>query len=336
MKLPVGVIGLGDAWESRHRPALRAMSDRFDVVAICAEVGQLAQQAAGEFEAAVVEGFRSLVSRDDIEAILILSPEWYGPLPILAACRAGKAVYCASALNLAADRAIEVRERVEESGIAFMAELPRRHAPATVRLRELIASRLGQPWLLLCHGKDDRSLQDLTRSTASRYRPATGDSQWQTMLELVDWCHYISDRKVTSVLGEEHHADRPNKRWKKVQLGFANGELTAEIFCGRTIPRGWQEAVSYRSPAALQVSCENGVAFLDLPSTLVWFDEAGRHTERLDQDRPVGEQMLMLFHRRVTSLVRNTDDLRATYHALALIDAARQSAEEGRRLDLDS
>ena len=50
----------------------------------------------------------------------------------------------------------------------------------------------------------------------------------------------------------------------------------------------------------------------------------------------VGEQMLMLFHRRVTSLVRNTDDLRATYHALALIDAARQSAEEGRRLDLDS
>ena len=32
-----------------------------------------------------------------------------------------------------------------------MAELPRRHMPATLRLKELIATRLGEPQLLFCH-----------------------------------------------------------------------------------------------------------------------------------------------------------------------------------------
>ena len=57
-------------------------------------------------------------------------------LPILAACDAGKAVYCAAALDLDFDRLRDVKERLDESGIAFMAELPRRHAPATLRLKE--------------------------------------------------------------------------------------------------------------------------------------------------------------------------------------------------------
>ena len=38
-----------------------------------------------------------------------------------------------------------------------------------------------------------------------------------------------------------------------------------------------EEAISFRPPAELQVVCERGVAFLDLPSTLIWFDCAGRH-----------------------------------------------------------
>jgi len=45
---------------------------------------------------------------------------------------------------------------------------------------------------------------------------------------------------------------------------------------------------------------------VDLPATLVWFDEAGRHQESLDSERPVGEQLLTHFYRAVTSLVRRT------------------------------
>ncbi len=151
MKLRVGLVGLGPAWESRYRPALRALGDRFEVRAVCEPVAHLAEQAAREFHADAVDGFRALTRREDVDVIVMLSGQWYGVLPVFAACDAGKAVYCATGLGIDHDVARRICQRVEESGIAFMAELPRRHAPATLRLKELIATRLGAPRLLFCH-----------------------------------------------------------------------------------------------------------------------------------------------------------------------------------------
>ncbi len=51
MRLRVGVVGLGNAWQMRHRAALLALSDRFDVRAVCAEVAARAEQVAMEFGA---------------------------------------------------------------------------------------------------------------------------------------------------------------------------------------------------------------------------------------------------------------------------------------------
>ena len=71
-----------------------------------------------------------IATRTDVDAVLMLATSWYGALPILAACDAGKAIYCASTLDIDLQQAQEVKDRVEKSGIAFMAEFPRRHAPA--------------------------------------------------------------------------------------------------------------------------------------------------------------------------------------------------------------
>jgi predicted dehydrogenase len=151
MKIRVGVVGIGSLWESRHLPALRALSDRFDVAAVCDPVQHRAEQAARQLNAAVHEGFRTLTAREDIDAVLLLSPQWFGPLPIYAACDAGKAVYCAAAIELKDDEALVLRDRVREAGVAFMAEFPCRLSPATLRLKELIATRLGVPKLLFCN-----------------------------------------------------------------------------------------------------------------------------------------------------------------------------------------
>ncbi len=92
-----------------------------------------------------------MVNRADIDAVMILERTWHGWQPLLAACDAGKAVYWAGdpQFDPIADAAI--RKAVDDSGIAFMAELPRRFMPATLRLKELIATRLGPPRLMFCH-----------------------------------------------------------------------------------------------------------------------------------------------------------------------------------------
>ncbi|MEC8305539.1 MAG: gfo/Idh/MocA family oxidoreductase, partial [Planctomycetota bacterium] len=86
---------------------------------------------------------------------------------------------------------------------------------------------------------------------------------------------------------------------------------------------------------SLQICCENGVAFIDLPSTLIWFDDAGQHSESLDSERPVGEQMLTHFHRAVTSLIRKTSDLDDAYKALTMVTAANESVRDHKRVLLN-
>ena len=129
--------------------------------------------------------------------------------------------------------------------------------------------------------------------------------------------------------------------YQMMSLDFSDSECPgsgtiAQISCGRYVPPHWQEAITYRPLPALQVSCERGIAFVDLPATLVWFDEAGRHQESLESERPVGEQLLTQFHRSVTSLVRKTNDLEDSYKALMIVEQARRSQQEGRRMALET
>ncbi|MFM1996435.1 MAG: Inositol 2-dehydrogenase/D-chiro-inositol 3-dehydrogenase [Planctomycetota bacterium] len=343
MRLRVGIVGLGSQWESRHLPALRSLADRFEVRGICEQVAHLAKRAAAELGAVSVDGFRALAARDDIDAILYFADQWYGATPILAACDHGKAVYSAISLPLAPDEAAALRRRVDASGIAFMAELPRRHAPATVRLKELIATRLGRPRLLFCHR---RVPQSAPPAAAARDRA----TEARDLMELVDWCRYVVGEDPTSVVSVRH-AEQPDgdlDDYQMMSLDFSpaptsapgrpavpgNGAL-AQISCGYYMQRQWEEAVGFRPPAALQVACDRGIAFIDLPATLVWFDEAGRHQESLESDRPVGEQMLLQFHRKVTSLVRAVSGLDDTLKAMRIVQAAATSQAEGRRVPVD-
>jgi predicted dehydrogenase len=337
MKLRVGIVGQGEAWESRQRPALRALSDRFEVKAVTCEVAHLAQQAAREFGACEVDGYRALCAREDVDVVLILAPEWYGPLPVFAACDYGKSVYCGAALDIDdPEQARRLKERVEQAGIAFMAEFPRRLAPATLRLKELIATRLGQPKLVFCHRRST-----IEPGTPPQHRGRKCPTMLREMIEQVDWCRYVVGMEPTSVVGIEHgppeSADGDDYRMLSLDFSppgkLGEGPIT-QISCGRYMPSAWPEAVTFRPPAALQVCCERGVAFIDLPSTLVWFDAAGRHMESLENERPVGERLLMHFYRAVTSLVRRTDDVEDAYHALSVVLAARKSFDTGQRIYL--
>lgn len=337
MKIRIGIVGLGEAWESRHRPALRSLSDRFEVRAICCDVQHLAEQAAREMGALAVDGFRALCSRDDLDAVMVLSANLYGHLPILAACEAGKAVYAAAAMDINdPQEARQLSERVEQSGVAFMAEFPRRLAPATVRLKELIATRLGPPRLLFCHRRSTVPAM-LPANRPLRYAPTLT----RELMEQVDWCRYVVGQDPTSVVGIRHLYDTTEgcEDYQMMSVDFAPGGErgagpVAQISCGRYIPSAWPEAVAFRPPAALQVCCERGIAFVDFPATVTWFDEAGRHVESLDDERPIGERLLMQFYRNVTSFVRKANDLQDAYRALDVVLAAQLSCELGQRIRL--
>lgn len=327
MKLRIGVVGVGPAWESRHLPALRALSDRFEVCAVCDPVQHRAEYVARQFNASVHDGFRVLINRSDIDAVLLLSAKFYGAMPIHAACDFGKAVYCAAAIDLQDAEASELRDRVERSGIAFMAEFPCRLSPATLRLKELIATRLGEPGLLYCNR--------LRSAAKGRERK---DRCVRDLVELVDWCRYIVEREPSSLMATSHESpSREYHDYFSVSLDFSppneigTGPL-AVISCGDYVAEGLKESLSYRRPADLKVVCPKGIAFVDLPSTVAWFDDAGQHLETLDHERPVGEHLLLHFHRTVESLLLKSSSLEDAHRAILIANQAKLSCQTGQRI----
>jgi predicted dehydrogenase len=160
-------------------------------------------------------------------------------------------------------------------------------------------------------------------------------------MEMVDWCRYLVDREPRTVTGVASRSagGRFNQAYQVASLDFSpagspDGGPLAQISCGQYIPAGWPEAISFRPPSQLQICCERGIAFVDLPGTLIWFDEAGRHRESLETERPADERLLMQFHRAVTSLVRQSRDLQDTYRNLEIVLACRESSWQGRRIAL--
>jgi predicted dehydrogenase len=338
MKLRVGIIGLGQRWERRYCPAVQRLADRFEVRTVYASVRLLAERVARQFDVQAASGFRAVTQRDDIDAVLVLSCDWHGPLPVYAACDAGKAVFCAADLSADLEQARAIRRRVEQAGIAYVGEFPRRYAPATLRLKELLATRLGAPRLLFCHERLRETPPEDAPCPARSLPPTT-----HIMAEMVDWCRWIVDREPHAVTGVASHAPAEpcGHVYQQATLDFsppaspAAGPL-AQISCGQYIPGSWPEAISFRPPSQLQVCCERGIAFVDLPSTVTWFDQAGRHLESLETERPVGEQLLMHFHRAVTSLVCQSGDLRDAYRNLEIVLACHASSREGRRFVIDA
>jgi len=335
MKLRLGIVGLGSVWDSRHRPALRSLADRFDVRAVCEPVAHRACTTAKDFNAVALDSFRMLAHREDIDAIVYLSSHWYGPLPIVAACEAGKAIYCATAVDLDQHWLERIRLQVRESGIAFVSELPYRLSPATLRLKELIVTHLGQPRLLFCHRRQSQS-SNVAGEDAQQV--ATRE-----LRQLVDWCRYVVGSEPTSVIGLSHQADLASadlgQDYRMMSLDFSKAGMlgtgaVAQVSCSRYMPPAWHEAITFRPPAAMQVACERGIAFVDFPSTLIWFDEAGRHMESLESERPVGEQLLLHFYRSVTSLVRNISSIDDAYHSHRIVSLAKESFISGQRQNI--
>lgn len=340
MRLRIGLIGLSGDWSNRHLPALRTLQDRFEVAGVYSSVAAFADTVAREFKAKQYDGYRDLLRRDDIDAALMLESDWYGTAPVSAACDFGKAIYCGSEIDFDPQLASELKQVVDQAGIAFVAEFPRRYAPASLRLKELIATRLGQPQLLFCHKR--LTCEQKPGARNGRSLAARADRE---LMELIDWCSFIVGHEIRSVYSTEHRRPSednqeplgPDYQSLSVDLSAPHlpfGSTVAQISCGTYIPPAWNEAIAFRPPAAVQVCCEKGLAFVDLPNSLIWFDEAGRHQESLESEMAVGQQLLTQFHRAVTSLVRKMGDLEDVYRSLRALRAARQSARERRAIEL--
>lgn len=300
MTLGVGVIGLGRLWEARHKPALSRLTDQFRIVAVYDQVARRAAMEAHQLHCAPCEGLVQLLDRADVDVIYLTSPQWFGLHPVALACARRKPVYCALPL---ADRCAELEALaplIRSSGTPFMVELARRFYPVTLRLRELLATRLGRPRLIL--GRNRLFGYD-------RYgQPGPGIQLTPAPLLidpgsfLIDWCRFLFgndpwDIHRTSgvVLG---NGGPPGPDYESFSARFPGGGI-AEIASYRYHGEAWGEASRFLPHPGFQVFAEHGAAWLEMPDRIQWTDDQGVHEERLPLEPSVGEVLNDHFHRLV-------------------------------------
>jgi len=93
------------------------------VVAICDVDRDIAEKAKSDFggQADLYEDYRKMLERKDIDVVLIATPDHWHTAMAMAACRAGKDVYCEKPLTLTVDEGKRLCKVVKETGRVFQA-----------------------------------------------------------------------------------------------------------------------------------------------------------------------------------------------------------------------
>jgi predicted dehydrogenase len=299
-RLGVGIIGLGRRWRRSYAPALKALSDLFEVAALCDQIPQRGAAEAARLRRHAAAGPSELLERDDVDAVLLLDLGWQRLWPIERACRAGKPVFCLPALEEDGDSADETARRVHEARLPVMMAAPAGFAPAALRLAELQRERLGPARLLVCE-------------CASR-RPGVPDSG------LLAW--------LLSLLGAAPEA--------VTAAGNESAGLAALTFDagGRALQLTRWHAPGARPGLRLHVVAERGQATLEAPRRLSWADPDGAHSLTLPPGRSVEQLMLTCFHRVATQGQAPWPSLGDAHRALACLRAAARGRAEGLRVPL--
>lgn len=330
-RLRIGVVGLGRLWESRHKPSLLRLQDRFRITALFDQVARRAEIEADQLGCAACEGLTALVNRPDVDAVYLLSPQWFGLLPAFLACRAGKPVYCALPLSSDVDELGRLAECVEAAGVPFMPEFARRCYPATLRLKELLATKLGAPRLVVGQSRlfgFDRYAQPGPTTQVVPVPLSIDPGSY-----LLDWCSFIfgaapeSISSTRSVTLPAQSGTEPD--FESFSAAFPGG-ASAQISYGRYHRGAWGEANRFLPAAGFQVFAERGAAWLEPPDRIQWWDADGPHDERLPLEPSVGDVLNEQFHRLVHGAASLAPSIRDALEVARLVRDLERSQAEGR------
>jgi predicted dehydrogenase len=317
----LGLIGLGPVWESRYRPVLEKLRHRVRVRAVFDPIASRGEQAAYEFGAVPYQGVTALLTQSDVRGILVLDTSWHGNALLHFVRKARKPAYLAGSLGEDWDEVLALQGLVESEGLLVMPEFSRRFTPATCRLRELMATRLGRP-----------------RHISIRAVPPAADApdavpgqaaETDFLVGLLDWCRYVVRSTAVTLESAPLRQDAPHEGPRSIAIEFAEVRglgmrptVKLELH-GRAQPADQNAAVS---GVSFTVACERGEAVLEGPAQIRWSvsGEEGK-TESLTADRSEVEVMIDHFCRRLAGGLIPIADISDVCRCLRLVHAAKES-----------
>ncbi len=224
----IGIIGCGGITLQNHLPGIALCADT-RVVALCDTNAATLERASRETGIAVTStDYAEIVTRDDVQAVIIATPNVSHTPIALAAIAAGKHVLCEKPIAMNGADAAKMAAAADAAGVRHMTAFTYRFVPAMRYLRHLVArGDLGQPY----HYRSCR-LQDWgTRNLGWRQVKAlAGVGELGDMLShRIDFAHHLigpMKRLVANLMNLTPIRDgAPNDTddWVAILAEFTNG-----------------------------------------------------------------------------------------------------------------
>ena len=321
-QLAVGLIGPGPTWESHYREAVRRLSSKICVRAVCDAVHVRAAAVASEFRAATISSPWLLSQRRDIKAWLILDAGWFGIYPAELAVWCGRPALFANCFAFEPRRLTELFVSASQRGDTLLPELPQRFLPVTTRLRELIATKLGPVRRI--------TLEVPALTTDKAAARAWLFNQQADGVGLFDWCACLIGQPAATV---EFDAGSGGSRF---QLTFAASSAgtswsapVAEIVLTQALN-------PTDSEPRRRIECERGSAIIANATRLSWQTDTEQADESLTHERPPCEIILDQFCRRALGGLVPVPTLTDAVQSLAILHGATGSLATGNRVSVKS
>lgn len=163
----VGVVGAGGI----SRFHFRAFEQLGTEVRVVCDVDRAkAKPHVERFGADYAESYEAVVARDDVEAVVVLSPSPTHYEIARAALHAGKHVVCEKTLTLSAGESLELARLAESEGLLLFTSYMKRFFPAVRKARELMG-RLGHVMSVYCRTYQPVGADVHTGSVPAGFRP---------------------------------------------------------------------------------------------------------------------------------------------------------------------
>ncbi len=139
-KIKTGIIGCGGIANQKHLPALKAFSDRCEIVAFCDIVPERAQKAAKEYgasDAKVYTDYRELLADASIDDVHVCTPNVSHCEITVAALEAGKHVLCEKPMAATTADAEKMMAAYKKSGKLFTIGYQNRYRSDSLTLKAI-------------------------------------------------------------------------------------------------------------------------------------------------------------------------------------------------------
>jgi predicted dehydrogenase len=175
--LKVGLIGAGGI-ATQHGIGWQANTARAELVAVADVSPVRAEQFATTYadSAETYASYEHLIANKAVEAVDICLPHHLHAPAIIAAAKAGKAIFCEKPLCTTIEDAKKIHDVLEETGVPFVMAHNQLFQPSVIEARRLLASdALGRPYIV-------RSIEVFQNQGTSAAQIAadekTGESRW--------------------------------------------------------------------------------------------------------------------------------------------------------------